>query len=1011
MQVLTTASLPSPHRYVGSKIAGLRSHIARQTDQRVKLMHDVLAGSESLKVNAWEDALARRVQKLRATEERLIWRGLALLSTLEALIFFAPGLATFLVLVTRYAIDDARESAALSIERAYAVLGFCNVLVKQFNVFPRAVKSFDEASVSFRRCERFLLLPEATGCATPPLLSHAFWKLQQALQGEMIRLDAVTATWTLERPSTTVATSRAGVEVTRSPKKPADPAKPGPVAASAEGSEESRQTELPNSQTELPNSQTELPTSQTELPTSQTELPISQTELPRVEVLVGTSAATANGTSSDAATANGTSSDAANTNGSASASTSAADGEEPFALTNLSMSVKAGQLCLLIGEVGSGKSSVLQLLLGEMLVCSGGLRVSTEGGIGYVPQHAWIVNASVRDNILLGRAFDEAWYSEVLGCVCLGVDLASFPTGDRTEIGERGVTVSGGQKARISLARALYGKPALLLLDDPLSAVDMHMAHHLVDVALLRVARRTLGCTVVLASHQLQFVHELADQVVLLAHGRVLAQGTPADLAAQGLLLAAGHPTPALSPADTKPASVELEAAPDATPAAVEPDAKATATEPLSMLAPPKAAAGVLPSAPSEAAAMPAGSSTAMAGKPAAGSPSSGSAGASAAEMGRANQPGEARRFYLRHLGGLGCLAITLTFLCLAVCRALADWSLGRWITFGQRIEGAALYAGLTGTTVGLGVAYALSFTRVISAASRIHAEVLARVLRAPKSFFDTSPLGLLLNVFSKDMDTLDELLPIALAGFLKCLTIVSSAVIVSAIAAPAALTIAPVVFYVFRELTNYLQLTANQLKRIEKASSGPLFSLYTETLQGVTSIRAFGLQREFEARLVQRLDLNHRAHFLWTASNRWFAARLDVLTCCITLSVALCVIIFREALGEPSIAALSLTYVVQTTSLFQWGFRMWAEVQNNFVSVERALSYTKLPQEAAATEPTDAALIQRGWPEAAAVRFAEVRMRYRPGLPLALDGADFAFTGGIKAAVVGRSGAGETSL
>ena len=192
----------------------------------------------------------------------------------------------------------------------------------------------------------------------------------------------------------------------------------------------------------------------------------------------------------------------------------AADVEEPFALTNLSVSVKAGQLCLLIGEVGSGKSSVLQLLLGEMLVCSGGLRVSTEGGIGYVPQHAWIVNASVRDNILLGRAFDEAWYSEVLGCVCLGVDLASFPTGDRTESGERGVTVSGGQKARISLARALYGKPALLLLDDPLSAVDMHMAHHLVDVALLRVARRTLGCTVVLATHQLQFVHELADQVV-----------------------------------------------------------------------------------------------------------------------------------------------------------------------------------------------------------------------------------------------------------------------------------------------------------------------------------------------------------------------------------------------------------------------------------------------------------------------------------------------------------------
>ena len=187
-------------------------------------------------------------------------------------------------------------------------------------------------------------------------------------------------------------------------------------------------------------------------------------------------------------------------------------------------------------------------------------------------------------------------------------------------------------------------------------------------------------------------------------------------------------------------------------------------------------------------------------------------------------------------------------------------------------------------------------------------------------------------------MDTLDELLPIALSSFVKCLAIVSTAFVVAAVAAPAALAVSPLVFLVFHWLGAYFQRTASQLKRLEKASTGPLFSLYGETLQGVTSIRAFGRQAAFETTLLQRLDQNHRAHFLWTASNRWFAARLDILTASVTLSVGLAVVLFRDQL-EPSLAALALTYVVQTTSLFQWGFRMWAEVRNHFVSVELTLT------------------------------------------------------------------------
>ena len=368
-----------------------------------------------------------------------------------------------------------------------------------------------------------------------------------------------------------------------------------------------------------------------------------------------------------------------------------------------------------------------------MRVLGGSVRVRREGGIGYVPQQAWVLNASVRENVLLGREYEQGWYREVLRCCALEPDLRALPRGDETEIGERGVTVSGGQKARLSLARALYGRPALLLLDDPLSAVDMHVAQHLVREALVGLARTTLCCTVVLASHQLHLVEEIADELVVLEHGRVLAQGRPADLRERGLL--GDVAGPAAAPAAAAPAA--------AAPAAAVP----TAAVPAAATAPPApAAATVAEVSPASAASVAAPATTLAATAATAG----GAAARSDAEMGRGNGRGEALCFYLHQMGPLGCLSIVAAFVGLAVCRAMADWALGGWIMQAERGSGAILYASLTAGTVALGCGYALAFTRVVGAASRIHTAVLARVLRAPKAFFDTTPLGLLVNVFSK---------------------------------------------------------------------------------------------------------------------------------------------------------------------------------------------------------------------------------------------------------------------
>ena len=900
---------------IGEQIARLRQHTSQTTDGRVKLMRDVLSGSEALRANGWAGALTARVQALRAVESRLIWRSLTMLSALEALIFFAPGLATFLVLITRTALDataslaapanctaaaflvttnatDAADASAcvmpsIEIEEAYMVLGLCNVMVKQFNTFPRAIKTLKESFVSFRRIQRFLDLPEvadgrgdqaatvvqAAGVRTASYSSIASSGADVADAAQVmlladkeiiVLLDGVTASW--------------GGASTDNDEKSSKPSSTPPAAAP----------------------------------------------------------------------------DATATGGGAT-------------LIDVSVSVTSGELLLVAGEVGSGKSSLLELLLGEMDVQSGRARVNRFGGVGYAPQSTWIINASVRENILLGRQCEDEWYAQVLRSCALEVDLHSFADGDATEIGERGVTVSGGQKARISLARALYGRPALLLLDDPLSAVDQHVARHLVQHALIDLAKRTLGATVVLVSHQLQFAEELADRVLVLAHGRVVAHGPPAQVAQQGLLPSSALPNgsaPAPAPAPA-PAT-----APATTPAPAPTKPTTPTTDSVSAAPAPEAGGGK------------AAESATVSGK-------------------------EALAFYLSQIGVVGCVLIMCSIVGLAAARALADWALGRWISSGS---GSGLYAGLTAATVALGFSYALSFTRIIGAASRIHHLVLRRVLHAPKSFFDTTPLGLLLNLFSKDMDTLDELLPLSLNGFAKCVTIVGTALVVSAVAAPAVLVVVPFVWIAFRKLSRYFLRTSQVLKRLDKATSGPLFSLYAESLHGVTSVRAFGLHAAFESALLARLDTNHAAHFLWTASSRWFALRLDWITSCVVLSVGVCVLLFRAWLA-PALAALALTYILQISSLFQWGFRMWAECTNHFVSVERALQYTRVDQEASGVCDGDAALAASAWPTAGALTFDNVCMCYRPGLPLVLKHASFTITGGAKAAVVGRSGAGKSSL
>lgn len=198
-------------------------------------------------------------------------------------------------------------------------------------------------------------------------------------------------------------------------------------------------------------------------------------------------------------------------------------------LEDISFNVVPGQLTVIIGQVGSGKSSILYAILKEYALKSGSIK--TNGSIIYASQEAWIFNGTVRQNILFGKEFDPMKYAKVVKVAALEADLENMVLGDQTRVDDRGTSLSGGQRARISLARALYADADCYLLDDPLSAVDTAVAKHIFEKCIKQFLKKKV---VILVTHQLQFIKQ-ADQIVILKNGTCLAAGTYEGMLNKGL--------------------------------------------------------------------------------------------------------------------------------------------------------------------------------------------------------------------------------------------------------------------------------------------------------------------------------------------------------------------------------------------------------------------------------------------------------------------------------------------
>ncbi|XP_041666846.1 multidrug resistance-associated protein 1-like [Cheilinus undulatus] len=662
----------------------------------------------------------------------------------------------------------------------------------------------------------------------------------------------------------------------------------------------------------------------------------------------------------------------------------------PPCLQRINVNMKTGSLVAVVGHVGSGKSSLLSAMLGEMEKRSG--FVSIKGSVAYVPQQAWIQNASLKDNILFGGDRKEGWYHRVLEACALLPDLDILPAGDSTEIGEKGLNLSGGQKQRVSLARAVYRRSDVYLLDDPLSAVDAHVGQHIFDRV---IGPRGLlkDKTRVLVTHGLSFLSKV-DLVLVMDQGQISEVGSYVDLMEQkGAFAKFVH---------TFSVSMNRESA--------APKDK-TRRKSMSWLSMTDFSIDL---SQEQLISCDMGSVQVMdavhldaedAGK--------------LTEVDKAHTGRVKLQVYREYFRTVGLTFImTIIFLCafqqaasLAYSYWLSLWADEAPVNGTQRDHELKLsvFAAL-GFTQGLamfGTTLAIAMGGIL-ASRHLHSDLLRGVLHSPMSFFEMTPSGNLLNRFSKEIDAIDCMIPDGLKMMLGYLFKLLEVCIILLLATPfSGLVLLPITFvYIF--IQNFYVASSCQLRRLEAVSRSPIYSHFNETVQGAGVIRAFGEQQRFIQQANRHVDNNQEAYFPRFVATRWLAVNLEFLGNLLVLAAAMLSVRGREELS-PGIVGLAVSHSLQVTGILSWIVRSWTDVENNIVSVERVKEYESTPKEAPWT--LEGVLLPTSWPSTGNIQFEDYGLQYRKGLEWALNNISVDIRDGEKVGIVGRTGAGKSSL
>eukprot|EP00062_Callorhinchus_milii_P003159 gi/632940165/ref/XP_007885172.1/ PREDICTED: ATP-binding cassette sub-family C member 9-like isoform X2 [Callorhinchus milii] len=653
---------------------------------------------------------------------------------------------------------------------------------------------------------------------------------------------------------------------------------------------------------------------------------------------------------------------------------------EQICLQDISTKIPEGKITILVGKVGSGKTSLLSAMLGEMTTVSGNVKWATPNQpIAYSAQAAWLRNASLQNNIVLEEEFDEERFNMVIDACALQPDIDILPAREQTEIGEKGINLSGGQKQRVSVARALYSRCSVVILDDPLSALDVHVGSRVFHQGIMGVLKKE-GRTVIIVTHHLEYLKE-ADHIIVMENGMIDAQGTYWDISTQNPDLVQIWKT-LIAKEDNEgeeegkddnfeEAYLQMEQKPGNV------DGKLVQDE----------------------------------------------------EKEEGSISIRVYWLYIRSIGiffffGLLFAVIIKQSFFVAIDFWLADWSSAGTLLIqnksrNESIENQAVlthylngYIGLTCaaviTALFSSIAHVLSG---IKASKYLFRKMLVNVMALPLRFFESTPIGRILNRFSSDIKAIDDQIPTNLERFLWHLLLCLSAVLINIIVTPFfIIPILPLlVFYYF--LQKFFRASSRELQRLDSITKSPVFAHFSETLGGLTTIRAYKCEDKFFEQIVDKIDYNNIAYLYLNTINRWLAIRLDFIGTTIVFAATLCALVTAELhYLEDGLVGLAILHALKMSTFLNWSVREMAELEMQMNSVERVHHYTELKTERQLKESMMAP-VSISWPRSGKIEIYKLSVRYADHLDPVLHNLTLTIEAGTTVGICGRTGSGKSSL
>lgn len=975
----------------------LRRTASRLSDERIKAMLEFIRGIRVIKLYAWEEEPLSRIIGLRSAEATILRQSQMLRAGFSTMAISVPVLASCTTFVL-YRVVGGHE---LSADVVFPALAYFNLLRMPLTLLPMVSNMYVDARVALRRIEAFLLLeerPALTRPDQPSLGKIAGGDHEHRDHGVGIALNG-TFTW----QTITIKTGSRGKakKQTRALQQAALAFNASRRCPPSSHSSASASANHPNVSVEKSNDHSQVLLTTPRVGGEMDALSGAGGKL-TPPLLSPVSSITPQNTQHPPLLTT----DSEHSGG-------GSGKKRQFTLKVDHWSVPRGALVGVAGPTGSGKSSLLLAILGEMTRVDSDTPehsspavdannnpsdycINSGGGgnvVAYCSQSTWLQHGTIKDNILFdaARDFDPEHYAACIRAACLDTDLARMPAGDATRLGESGVNLSGGQRARLAMARLLYARPTLALLDDPLSAVDAHVSKELFQRAIVEALA---GTTRLLVTHN-SWALAQCDRVVHMSNGRITHQGHHS---------VGSHLSPLKNHHANSSASDEEECD-DGTPSPKSPpknaDKKVGGEEDNN---------GTVVQAP---------------------------AGEDLEQRAHGAVDWAVYTEYASFGGGwkyvsgvIATTALTQAF------RVIGDYWLVAWTE--RKWSGTLSESHYVFGYVGSGVLQAAAtFTAGtvfavcgLRASVELHRRALHAVARSPVAFFEVTPSGRILNRFAKDLDLVDNALTeslrslsVNLGGCLATLAVITWQ-------NPAMLVPLAALMWAFYLTQARYRVAMRELKRIEAVTRSPLLVLLGETLAGLTTVRAFGREERFRARFWRAMDTNSAALYTLVVMQRWLAVRLETISNTLILvamlvAAGLCLTVSltlesgANILGmSPATVGMSLTYCLLLTNMLSWTVRQAADSEANIIGSERLGEYAnRLPSEA----PLRTSLVPpAGWPTAGHITFAGVNMWYEKpstGKPSAtaripaLRDISLDILPGQRVGVVGRTGAGKSSL